>query len=1105
MSLTLRCTCGRIYLIDPQDSDTVFFCAACGNPVSLQENNAAFREDSTPWSTPVAAGIDGSGAASADGKPDSVEPESEPETEEFRLMETPEEVNERRKTKAAAGNLPSGNASVHVGPPANERPKELHRTSQRASTDFSLQPGIHATPAVPTKISMPPPIPTTAGSPVVGFDPFGETTGPQWNATDPLRNTIHRENAATPTPTSPPQFPAASNAGARKLTGRPASGIPTIPSFYGIPQPMLPAESLKTDTPSAPSIPPASKNGAATSLPPPIPGAQASPSMPPPPSISSSPQITAHPITGAPKRHSPQKKNPFVFLPPAGTGSPSASDTAGAMGKTADATNPANEANVTPGTDLATSAWERRRQNSRNRKLRRLLAATAVVATLVIIANLVVPLLPLKPNTTSRNGDDIKTSESDPSGGTTKNGHDGNAANDWKTTTSSKTASAVLEDGGIGIRRYPENGQDIEKLIDELPPTGGVLIISSGVQKCSALTIDRPLRLIGSGQEPSETTLEGDAAEFLTIAPGVKGVEIQRLTLRSTAAQAGQTLRIRDGAAANLSQCVVQRTGGHPESVALRSDPGSRLTANRCEFGSDSTAMLLECGPESVVQRSKITGGRRGIVIRGDAAPTVRILEMAKVRVGIEFADGAEGTFDQVTITDPRETGFDGISGVNCVVERAKISLSAEGSVGLRFPQGSAGTFRDIQIDAGDINGSGGGETGVLLCGGRPTLEKVTVTGGRYGVILENGSSDGNTNSLGTTDRSDSATLQNCRLTKSATAGVLVRETNSVASEINTDTVTASGNATRAVFSRCEFSDGMDAGIRIRSGGARFEECDISGNRRVGVAIAGTGGGELIRCRFTAQRGDAPGVTVETEPGIASELLDGCTFEAMNDSGIEVHRGNVRIVRCTFSRGRKVGAMLLPDGSGEFTDCVFQEHLLAGVQIESLRALTFTRCRFLRNENGVLIRRDSASRLGFFDQCEFLSNVLSGAEIRGSGGLVKERTSDGDPPDSGILFVGCTLGNNGGSGALCVERDSQPEFRSCRFEQNLGSGVVASDHAWITLRDSTITDSNYGVRVYGGGGGVAENNTLLRIRRRLFVIEKDAGTLIRSGNQPADE
>ncbi|MDO4558261.1 MAG: right-handed parallel beta-helix repeat-containing protein [Planctomycetia bacterium] len=626
-----------------------------------------------------------------------------------------------------------------------------------------------------------------------------------------------------------------------------------------------------------------------------------------------------------------------------------------------------------------------------------------------------------------------------------------------------------------GLRRYPEDGTDLQALIGELPARGGILVIGKGVQVSGPVIIDRPMRLLGASLKPSDSTLRSEGTELITIAPGVKDVEMRWLTLISDAAEPGQTIRVRDGASLRISECIVRRSGDHRESVALRCDAGSQPTVERCEFDSDATVLFLECGTEGKFEKNKITHANRGVEVRGtSAAPVVRELEITGAGIGMEFSDGAGGIFDQVTVTEPRDSAFAGVSGESCEVRYAKISLTEENSVGIRGSAGATGVFRDVRIVGSDL------ETGILLTGSRQTFENVVVTGGRYGVVVDS-THEGN------------ASLRKCQFREAAESGLFVR------GQGEGD----AGGEPDAIFRSCQFVDSRGAGAQIRSGGVRLEECEMSGNLNAGVAITGTGKTELLQCRFTAQKADAPGVLVATEKNVDAGLLDGCTFEKMNGSGIEIRRGTIRANRCTFSRGKTVGLMVLRDGGGVFGECVFREHLLAGAQIESGPAVTFTKSRFLQNQNGVLVSRDVAGGACVFDRCEFLSNKLSGVEIRGSGGDVGEGT--GKEAKGGTLFVECTIGYSGESGALCAGRECFPVFRNCQFENNPRSGVVCAENAFVTVRDSKFADSEFGVRAYGGGGGSMENNSFERMKRRLFVIEKDAGALNRTGNRPADE
>lgn len=698
------------------------------------------------------------------------------------------------------------------------------------------------------------------------------------------------------------------------------------------------------------------------------------------------------------------------------------------------------------------------------------------------------------------------------------------------------------------IRRYPENGSDIQQLIDELPERG-ILIISKGTQTTKPFVIRKPLRLIGDGNTFETSVLQGkdETTPLITVempltrsaqelvenpSPSSEWITFQNLTISAN----GETAVHAVEGELRLVNCFVRQQSEAAHSAAICCDTQSFVSMDKCQFESGGEALYLKSSIGSQVDDCTIAGASCGVWFGSSqsqalTAATIRGLKISNVNLGIEFIGSPNGKVESVEIKEPRSAGIviraQDRDSADLVVQNCKMVLSEPDSRGIVCQSGNI-DLRSVTVECGETR------YGVEIQGGKAMkFEDLEVRGGNVGVFC--GGRAG-------------VQFMKCRFVGSLKDGALVQ----CAEAKYPDSIPQ--------FSNCVFRDSRGAGIHLENGPVEFVDCTIEANLNAGVLVTNGRDATISRCQFLAQEGDAPGILVaaakqSADPNVSVCEVTNSTFHDLKSHGIEVRDGTINVRKCTFDGGKTVGVMVCQDGAGVFEDCTIQQHTLAGVQVQDGGSPRFTRCQFIQNQtNGALVVKDRGS-VCLFQTCHFDSNTLSGVEVRDSGGDSGEEaqapstestenqvetstrdmlqmvppaevpntelnlaapdatapsaTATSDDltkiPAQGTLFIDCHIDHNGQSGVLCTGVGSRPEFRRCFIEGNQRAGVVACEDAMVLVRACTLADNEFGIWVYKKGGGRVRECLFERIRRHLYVIEKNAGILSRYGNQPSDE
>jgi parallel beta-helix repeat protein len=222
------------------------------------------------------------------------------------------------------------------------------------------------------------------------------------------------------------------------------------------------------------------------------------------------------------------------------------------------------------------------------------------------------------------------------------------------------------------------------------------------------------------------------------------------------------------------------------------------------------------------------------------------------------------------------------------------------------------------------------------------------------------------------------------------------------------------GSTARPVVRRCVIRDGADAGIfAFDGGGGTVEECEIRGNRNIGVAISGGANPLLRRCKIH-DGGNAGVVSWDGGRGIVEK----CEIFGNAHAGVGVSEGGDPVARgCSIHGGKDVGVFVHDGGRGEFSHCDIFGHEDAEVAVSRGGNPLVRSCRMHDGAVGIAVTDEGN---GTFEQCDVFGNRSAGVVIRLRSRPVLRR---------------CTIRENGGSGVTARD-EAAGTLEGCRLRAN---------------------------------------------------------------------
>lgn len=203
--------------------------------------------------------------------------------------------------------------------------------------------------------------------------------------------------------------------------------------------------------------------------------------------------------------------------------------------------------------------------------------------------------------------------------------------------------------------------------------------------------------------------------------------------------------------------------------------------------------------------------------------------------------------------------------------------------------------------------------------------------------------------------------------------------------DISSDTlscVAVHGQEAAPVIKRCRIHDGADSGLYFFDGATgTVEDCEVSGNANVGVAI--TGGARPVIRRSKVYGGANAGVVVWQD---AEGLLEECEVYGHRLANLGVSDGAKLTARaCHIHEGENSGVFVHREGEAVLEDCELYGHREAEAAVTTRGRLFLSGCRVHGgNDSGVNVRERGQALLR---GCEVNDNAASGVWV-GAGSVL---------------------------------------------------------------------------------------------------------------------
>jgi len=217
------------------------------------------------------------------------------------------------------------------------------------------------------------------------------------------------------------------------------------------------------------------------------------------------------------------------------------------------------------------------------------------------------------------------------------------------------------------------------------------------------------------------------------------------------------------------------------------------------------------------------------------------------------------------------------------------------------------------------------------------------------------------------------------------------------------------------IIRRCRIHSGADSGIYAFNAAAGvLEECDITGNSNVGVAIAGSANPTLRRCAI--RNGKNAGV-VSWNGGLG--VIEECEISGNARAGVGVsEQGNLALRRCRIFDGANSGVFVHNNGQATLEECDIYGH---------------TQPELAVGFGGKFVARE----------CSIHEGGDSGVVVDAQGVAILERCDVYGNADAGVSV------NTGGVAAL----------RQCRINRNGTVGIRVKDGGDVIAEACDLTDN----------------------------------------------
>ncbi|MGR3368715.1 MAG: right-handed parallel beta-helix repeat-containing protein [Sagittula sp.] len=273
--------------------------------------------------------------------------------------------------------------------------------------------------------------------------------------------------------------------------------------------------------------------------------------------------------------------------------------------------------------------------------------------------------------------------------------------------------------------------------------------------------------------------------------------------------------------------------------------------------------------------------------------------------------------------------------------------------------------------------------------------------------------------------------------------------------------------------------DSASAAVEVTRGALTLERTTIDSDGLAAVRLRDDRGSVLRRNKVLA--GAARGILVEGgAPVIEDNEVRGASlagFEAGRDARPEV-RGNA------FLDGRGSGILVTAGGGGVYEDNRIEGNGLAGIELVA-SARPDVRGNVIRGggQSGIMVTEGATARI---EGNRISGTAMAGVEIREGAAPEVFGNDIRDGAQSGIYV------HSGGGGVL----------QDNHLDGNAFHGLSVKGRGRLIVRGNTFRGNVHAaIRIREGGGGTYEANDLAGNAGGGFVIEPDAGTVLRQGNR----
>ncbi len=274
---------------------------------------------------------------------------------------------------------------------------------------------------------------------------------------------------------------------------------------------------------------------------------------------------------------------------------------------------------------------------------------------------------------------------------------------------------------------------------------------------------------------------------------------------------------------------------------------------------------------------------------------------------------------------------------------------------------------------------------------------------------------------------------------------------------------------------------GQYFGIHLAGGAMILEDNDISSK---GLGVIGVRGNEGGTIRRNTIHDGAQGGIFLFEKGKAT-IEDNDLF-GHRLAAIEVKDGAAPIVRGnSLYDGEGSGIFVNEGGTGRYENNTVYNNALAGIEVKGGKDPLIT-SNIVRNglQGGILVSQKSTARI---ESNTIYANAFAGLEIKSGANPVVWNNTLRDGHQSAVYI------HEGGKGVL----------EENIIHNNAFYGISVRDpNSRPIIRENKIFDNVYeGIRVRLSAAGTYENNDLSGNKAGAFLIEEDAGELLRMGNK----